>query len=176
MLFCYGLARGIQSADPGVGSDQISDQISEAKAYEMPAAHPKVTPPSVGSRVTQNSARARVSNHTDLLPGLDGRGPGARRFRDLVSAFIADMGGVQNCSEIKLVLLRRLAAASVLVEHIEARALNGGAIDIAEFCNLASTTVRISSRVGLTRQTRNVTPTLAEYIEAGVEETEGDER
>jgi hypothetical protein len=142
----------------------------------MPAAHPKVTPPSVGSRVAQASARSRVSNHTDLLPDLDGRSAGARRFRDLVSAFIADVGGIGNCSEIKLALLRRLAATSVLAEQIEAQVLNGGAIDIGEYCNLASTTVRISSRVGLTRQTRNVTPTLAEYIEAGVEETEGDER
>jgi hypothetical protein len=142
----------------------------------MPAARPKFAPSSEGSRVTPASARARVSNHADLLPGLDGRGPAARRFRDLIGAFVADMGGISNCSEIKLALLRRLAAASVLAEQIEAQALNGSEINLAEYCNLASTTVRISSRVGLTRQTRNVTPTLTEYIEAVVDETEGDER
>jgi hypothetical protein len=75
----------------------------------MPTAHPKLAPPPVGSRVAQASARSRLSNHTDVLPNLDGRSAGARRFRDLVSSFIADMGGVQNCSEIKLALLRRLA-------------------------------------------------------------------
>jgi hypothetical protein len=75
----------------------------------------------------------------------------------------------------KSALLRRLAAASFLAEAIEAQALNGSEINLAEYCNLASTTVRISSRVGLTRQTRNVTPTLAEYIEAVVDETECDE-
>src|ERR1700722_10521675 len=100
----------------------------------MPAAHPKLAPPSSGSRVAQASARSRVSNHTDVLPNLDGRSPGARRFRDLVSAFIADMGGVQNCSEIKLALLRRLAAASVLAEAIEAQALNGSEINLSEYC------------------------------------------
>ena len=28
-------------------------------------------------------ARARVTNHNDLLPGVDGRSAGARRYRDL---------------------------------------------------------------------------------------------
>ena len=46
--------------------------------------------------------RARITNHKDLLPGLDGRTGAARRFRDLVSSYIADMGGIDRCSEIKL--------------------------------------------------------------------------
>jgi hypothetical protein len=37
--------------------------------------------------------RSAVTNHKDLLPGLDGRSATARRFRDLVNAFVADMGG-----------------------------------------------------------------------------------
>jgi len=36
------------------------------------------------------------------LPGLDGRSASARRFRDLVNAFVADMGGLDHCSEIRL--------------------------------------------------------------------------
>jgi hypothetical protein len=55
-----------------------------------------------------------VTNHKDLLPGLDGRTATARRFRDLVNAFVADMGGLNCCSEIRLgLLLRRLAATTV---------------------------------------------------------------
>jgi hypothetical protein len=49
-----------------------------------------------------------VTNH--LLPSLDGRSATARRFRDLVNAFIADMDGLDRSSEIRLGLLRRLAA------------------------------------------------------------------
>jgi hypothetical protein len=67
--------------------------------------------PSVGAGAP--ALRARVTNHKDLLPGLDGRSATARRFRDLVNAFIADMGGLDHCSEIKLGLLRRLAATTV---------------------------------------------------------------
>ena len=43
----------------------------------------------------------RGFNHQDLLPGLDGRSASARRFRDLVNAFVADMG-LDHCSEIRL--------------------------------------------------------------------------
>src|SRR5437588_8259659 len=89
--------------------------------------------------------RSRVTNHKDLLPGLKGTTAGARRFRDLVNAFIADMGGIDQCSEIKLALLRRLAATTVQSELLEARMINGEEIDIGTLCQLASTTVRISA-------------------------------
>ena len=119
--------------------------------------------------------RSAVSNHSDLLPGLDGRSATARRFRDLVNAFVADMGGLDRCSEIRLGLVRRLAAATVQAEMLEARMVNGEAIDISQLCTLASTTVRLSQRLGLERKQRDVTPSLSDLIRAdqnrGREET-----
>jgi hypothetical protein len=76
--------------------------------------------PSVGARAP--ALRARVTNHKDLLPGLDGRTGAARRFRDLVNSYIADMGGLDRCSEIRLGLLRRLAATTVQAERCSRRA------------------------------------------------------
>jgi hypothetical protein len=109
--------------------------------------------------------RSRVSNHADLLPGLDGRSQAARRFRDLVCAYIADMGGIDRCSEIKLGLLRRLAATTVQSELIEAKMVNGEAIDVSTLCTLASTTVRIAQRLGIERRARDVTPpNVADYV------------
>jgi hypothetical protein len=109
-----------------------------------------------------------------MLPGLDGRSATARRFRDLVNAFVADMGGLDRCSEIKLGLLRRLAAATVQAEMLEARMVNGEAIDIATLCTLASTTVRLSQRLGLERRARNVTPSLGQYLAARTAPATGD--
>jgi hypothetical protein len=100
-----------------------------------------------------------------LLPGLDGRSSAARRFRDLVSAFITDMGGINQCSDIKLGLLRRLAAVTVQAEAVEARMINGEQVDISTLCTLASTTVRLSQRLGLERVARDVGPTLADYLQ-----------
>jgi hypothetical protein len=112
-----------------------------------------VIAPKLSRRATQ---RARVTNHHDLLPGLDGRTPAARRFRDLVSAFIADMGGIDCCSEIRLGLLRRLAAVTVQSELLEARMVNGERVDVSTLCTLASTVVRLSQRLGLERRARDV--------------------
>src|SRR4051812_24552417 len=111
-------------------------------------------------------ARSAVTNHTGLLPGLDGRSATARRFRDLVNAFVADMGGLDRCSEIRLGLVRRLAATTVQAEMLEARMVNGEAIDIATLCTLASTTVRISQRLGLNRVAKDATPSLATYLQS----------
>ena len=118
--------------------------------------------------------RSAVTNQKDLLPGLDGRSASARRFRDLVNAFVADMGGLDRCSEIKLGLVRRLAATTVQAEMLEARMVNGEAIDIATLCTLASTTVRLSQRLGLERRARNVTPSVGQYLAARTAPATGD--
>ena len=120
-------------------------------------------------------ARSAVTNHKDLLPGLDGRSATARRFRDLVNAFVADMGGLDRCSQIKLGLVRRLAATTVQAEMLEARMVNGEAIDIATLCTLASTTVRLSQRLGLERRARNVTTSLGQYLAARTTLATGDD-
>ena len=105
-----------------------------------------------------------MTNRKDVLPGLNQRSASARRFRDLVNAVVADMGGLDRCSEIKLGLVRRLAATTVQAEMLEARMVNGEAIDIATLCTLASTTVRISQRLGLNRVAKDATPSLATYL------------
>src|SRR6516165_373918 len=55
---------------------------------------------------------------------------------------------------------------TVQAEMLEARMVNGEAIDIATLCTLASTTVRLSQRLGLERRARNVTPSLGQYLAA----------
>jgi hypothetical protein len=115
----------------------------------------------------KSHGRAKVTNHLDLLPQIrDGRQMQARRFRDLVRAFISDAGGFDNLSEVKLGLLRRLASATVLAEDLETRAINGEVVDITTFCQLASTVVRLSSRCGVERVPRDVTSTDMQVFEA----------
>jgi hypothetical protein len=99
------------------------------------------------------------------LPGLDGRSASARRYRDLVNSYIADMGGIDQCSDIKLGLLRRLAAVTVQAEMLEAKMINGEEVDVGTLCTLASTTVRLSQRLGLERVAKDVGPTLADYLQ-----------
>jgi hypothetical protein len=110
--------------------------------------------------------RSRITNHRDLLPQLDGRSAAARCFRDLVNAFVADQGGLEHCNEVKLGLLRRLAAITVQSEALESRAANGEAIDIATLCTLASTAMRLSTRIGIERVPKDITPSLGQYLAA----------
>jgi hypothetical protein len=111
------------------------------------------------------NGRSKITNHRDLLPKItDGRHTQARRFRDLVRAYVSDMGGDENCSEVKLGLARRLAAATVLSEEIEGKVVNGEAISIADFCQLASTTVRLATRLGIERVPRDVSMSLADIL------------
>ena len=147
-----------QIAKPELTNLQVISQPPFRKT-QMSADRTHIVEVSPNSRSSLRT-RSRVTNHKDLLPGLDGRTGAARRFRDLVNSYIADMGGLDRCSEIKLGLLRRLAATTVQAEMLEARMVNGEAIDISQLCTLASTTVRISQRLGLERRTRDVTPPL----------------
>ena len=42
--------------------------------------------------------------------------------------------------------------------------INGEAVDIGTLCTLASTTVRLSQRLGIERVPKDVSPTLADIV------------
>ena len=107
--------------------------------------------------------RAKVTNHRDLLPNLMGTSSGARRFRDLVNSYIADLGGISEISEIKLGLLRRLAAIVVQCETLELQAVAGNNVDPLALCTLSSTAMRLSLRLGLERHQKDE-KTLERYL------------
>ena len=113
--------------------------------------------------------RSRLTNGTALLPDIDGRSAIARRFKDITSGILADQGGADQCSESRLQLVRRFAAAAVLAEQLELRLANGEQIDIQEHALLCSTLARLASRIGINRITKNVTPKLSEYLTGAAE-------
>ena len=115
---------------------------------------------------TKSHGRSRVSNGGDVLPDVDGRSAIARRYRDIVSAIVADQGGLEHISEVRLHLIRRFAATAVHAEQMEAALARGENIDVALHGLLSSTLVRIAVRLGLDRRAKNVTPSLHEYLES----------
>jgi hypothetical protein len=109
--------------------------------------------------------RSKVTNGVRILAGLtDGRTHAARRYADLVALVCVDQGGVDCMSEAKLQLARRFAGLAVQLEALETRLANGEPINVVEYTALTSSLVRVVSRLGLERQQRDVTPTLAEYL------------
>jgi hypothetical protein len=118
----------------------------------------------VTKQVTDKRARSRVSNGRDMLPDIDGRSIVARRYRDIASAILVDQGGVDRCSESRIQLIRRFAAAAVLAEQLESRLANGEQIDIAEHATLSSTLVRLAQRIGIDRVARDISPSLGDLL------------
>jgi hypothetical protein len=114
------------------------------------------------------TARSRITNHTDLLPGIDGRSQKGRRYRDVLSALVSDAGGFDRISEARIQLCRRFAALAVTAEAIEADMVNGTPLDIAAFSTLSSTLVRLAARIGLNRRAK-VVPELSDYLESRAE-------
>lgn len=112
-------------------------------------------------------ARSRVSNGRNVLPDVDGRTAIARRYKDISKAILTDQGGADRCSESRKQLIRRFAAAVVLAEQMESRLANGEQIDIQRHATLSSTLVRLAQRIGIDRVPRDVSPSLADYLEAG---------
>jgi hypothetical protein len=67
-------------------------------------------------------------------------------------------------TEARLQLIRRFAALSVIAENNEAKLVNGEDIDLNDHALIASTLVRLVSRLGINRQMRDVnSPSPLEY-------------
>ena len=69
----------------------------------------------------------------------------ARRYRDISNQIVADLGGIEQCSESKQQLIRRFAAAACIAENMEADLANGKEIDIVAHAQLSSTQVRLAT-------------------------------
>ena len=143
------------------------------------------TSPPVASRTPRASrtaavfkpeARSRVTNGHDLLPGVDGRGLWARRFRDVLALHLSDLGGELACSEAEKALVRRVACLIVELERLEVRFAEAGEAEgqsLERYQRVANTLRRLLESLGLQRRAKDITPTLREYLHARVVEPTG---
>jgi hypothetical protein len=105
-----------------------------------------------------------MTNGSAVLDNVDGRSAAARRYRDIVDDLVRDMGGDPSAGQSAIA--RRAAALCVSCEQAEAELVAGGKIDIGEFTTAANSLRRLLSDLGIERKLRDVTPSLARYIEA----------
>jgi hypothetical protein len=107
--------------------------------------------------------RSRVTNGKEVLPGVDNRLVIARRYRDLLSELVADMGGLETMTQARMQLCRRFAALSVQAESMEAKLAQGEQISLTDHSLISSTLCRLASRLGIERRAKQITP-LADYL------------
>jgi hypothetical protein len=97
--------------------------------------------------------RAKVTNGTRLLDGVDGRSAEARRYRDLVSSFAADLGGdPTKLSELEKALIRQAAATLGVSEKMQAAIVRGEVVDLEQATRVANTASRCLARLAAMRK------------------------
>lgn len=90
--------------------------------------------------------RSAVTNGSKLLVGIDGRSPTARRFRDLMQAYEAEIGG--NLTEVECGLVKQAAALTLRAEQMQADIVNGKPVDSDALIRISSTAKRILGAIG----------------------------
>lgn len=140
----------------------------------MSASSPSLSGLSSVKTARPRVARSRLTNGTDLLPGVDGRSTWARLMRDVIASMMNHLGGEDCASEPQRMLVRRVAAFEAELVFLEdgfARArAEGGAPDAANldlYSRMASAQRRILEAVGLNRVPRDITPDLSDYVQRG---------
>lgn len=105
----------------------------------------------------------RKGNAGFVLAGVDGRSAMARRFREIVSNIESDLGG--DLSEAQRHLTARAATLAIWAEERETELAEGKEFDASQYATIANAMRRLLGDLGLERRARDVTPSLASYLE-----------
>jgi hypothetical protein len=120
----------------------------------------------VGLKRTKRSKRTP----RNLVP-LD-KATGAARFFDrMVREIENDLGGRRQLSRIEGELIRAFAGAATTLQYLNVQVALGenSEIDLAGYATIASTMLRIGSRLGLARRPRDVTLSLGQVLRKGAD-------
>jgi hypothetical protein len=112
--------------------------------------------------------RSRITNRSAVLPDVDGRSTWVRRLRDLIAIHLSDLGGVDNVSEAERSIIRRIATLTVELERMESTFATAGEATPAQldlYQRTANSLRRLLEAIGLQRRSKNITPTVSDYIE-----------
>lgn len=109
--------------------------------------------------------RSAVTNGTQMLPGINGNSAQARRYRDLYTAFVADLGGEAAATEAERALCRQAAALTVRSEAVMADLVRGAPVDDEQMTRLMNSTAR--TLAALRRRAKPMkAPDLRAYLKA----------
>ena len=111
-------------------------------------------------------ARSAKTNGRRKFVDGDGRGPWARRWRDLQALYADDLssGSVSTLSEFQLGLIATAATLRCELERLEGKLSLGEDINLDVFGRLAGHYRRIVETLGIERRARDVTPDLQTYL------------
>lgn len=118
------------------------------------------------SDMTSNSGAPLARGGAELLTldGLDKRTRPYRRYVAIRDAIHSDLGGEEVLSEVQRQMVSTFATLAMRQEVLAAEAAQGEEIDLDLYGRIADRLRRIGETIGLERVSRDVTPSLQEYI------------
>jgi hypothetical protein len=122
-----------------------------------------------------NKKKTKRQSPRILVPLDQSSGP-SRYFIRMQRDIHSDLGGRGDLSRIEQELVRGFCGCATRLEYLTYQILLGAdaECDIASYANLASTMLRIGSRLGFSRRARDVTPSLkdivGDYVDTSAEE------
>jgi hypothetical protein len=107
---------------------------------------------------------------------LDGRTSVAKAYDHLAGSIHSDLGGIDRMSTIERHLVEAFVGSALVLENLNTRILGGAEIDgplVAMHSAAVSAMVRVSSRLGIARRPRDVTPDPLTYAATVCGDDEG---
>jgi hypothetical protein len=101
------------------------------------------------------------------LGDLDRRTAAYRETRKLIDEIEGDLGGGDRLSTGERQLVQRAAVLGAVLTDVESRWIAGEPIDTTAYCTVVNAQRRTLETIGLRRRSRDVTPSVAEYV-AGI--------
>jgi hypothetical protein len=121
----------------------------------MTASRSPLTPP-------KPQAGTRKGNGAIVMAGVDGRTSQARRFKEVLSMLVQDMGG--DPTEAQKAIAARAATLAVWCEQSEVAYAQGEGFDVASYTTASNAMRRLLTDLGLERRAQDVTPDLGTYL------------
>jgi hypothetical protein len=102
-----------------------------------------------------------------VVPLADASGS-ARFFKRICRTIETDLGGREHVSCVEGELIRAFAGAATALQYLNVQIALGefSEVNLTGYAHMASTMLRIGSRLGLSRRTIDVTPPLSEYLQS----------
>jgi hypothetical protein len=101
-----------------------------------------------------------------VLVPLDKTSGAARYYAKMMRDIEVDLGGRRLLSRIETELVRAFCGSATRLEYLNHQILLGDAseADVASYAQLASTMLRLGSRLGLSRRKPNIGSTIGDLI------------
>jgi hypothetical protein len=123
-----------------------------------------VTPVDASVKPVKRRSHKRTRPQLLTRATLDGRTNAAKVFDRIVADIESDLAGRDRLSAIERQLIEAFAGAAVSLHHLNTQLALGQTIDIGQHAQCVSAMVRVASRLGLQRRTKDITPTLADIL------------